>query len=235
MIGLDFFLKFYSRESELTIFDVGAHHGESVNEFITLYPNSRIFAFEPDKANFARLNESFVRVPQVHTFNVAVGRNDGRGLLHKNNYDATHSLLPFDADQINRWADANDFHETEIVAVDQIALDTFCSRNDIVNIDILKLDVQGGEMMALEGAEEKLSQQAIKAVFCEVEFCRLYKNQPLFWDNTAYLLSLSYHFVNIVSPKTSELGVLSWADAIYVNDRLWQYIAGKHSAGKVIR
>jgi hypothetical protein len=67
-----------------------------------------------------------------------------------------------------------------------------------------------------------------------VEFCRLYKNQPLFWDITAYLLSLSYHFVTIVSLKTSELGVLSWADAIYVNDPLWQYIAGKHSAGKLI-
>jgi FkbM family methyltransferase len=234
MIGLDFFLKFYPRESELTIFDVGAHHGESVNEFITLYPNSRIFAFEPDKANFARLNERFARMPQIYTFNKAVGRNDGNVLLHKNNYDATHSLLPFDHDEINRWADANDFIEIEIAEVDQVALDRFCADRNIGKIDILKLDVQGGEMMALEGAGKKLSQQAIEAVFCEVEFCRLYKNQPLFWDITAYLLSLSYHFVTIVSPKTSELGVLSWADAIYVNDPLWQYIAGKHSAGKLI-
>jgi FkbM family methyltransferase len=234
MIGLDFFRKFYSPESELTIFDVGAHHGDSVNELIRLYPNSCIFAFEPDKENFARLNERFAGVPRVQVFNTAVGQKTGRVLLHKNNYDATHSLLPFNADEINRWADANDFRETEVMEVGQVALDSFCTSNEIANIDILKLDLQGGEMLALEGGQAKLSEQAIGAIFCEVEFRQLYVGQPLFWDITAYLMSRAYHFVNIVAPKVSGMGVLSWADAIYVNDQLWKGIAAKHSAGKLI-
>jgi len=220
MIGLDFFLKFYSPESEFIIFDVGAHCGDLVQECVMLYPESRVFAFEPDKNNFAKLHARFTGIPRVQVFNVAVGRNDGRVLLHKNNYDATHSLLPFNADEINRWADANDFLETGIDEVDQISLDTFCENHGITTIDILKLDTQGGEMMAFEGGQGKLSKQAIGAIFCEVEFRQLYESQPLFWDISAYLMSHNYHFLNIVCPKVSEMGVLSWADAIYVNDQL---------------
>lgn len=234
MIGLDFFRKFYSSDSEIVIFDVGAHRGDSVQEFFLLYPKSRVFAFEPDRENFAQLNARFKDTPRMHLFNVAVGQKDGRVLLHRNNYDATHSLLPFNSNEINRWADANDFHETTIDEVEQISLDSFCRKNGIATIDIIKLDIQGGEMMALEGGQVQLSHQAIGAIFCEVEFRQLYQGQPLFWDISAYLLSRSYHFLNIVSPKVSELGVLSWADAIYINDRLWQEVAAKHSAGKLV-
>jgi FkbM family methyltransferase len=234
MVELEFFLRLFSADRELVIFDIGAHHGNSVEKFICLYPKAGIYAFEPDNENYARLSMRFAGISAVRSYRVAAGRTDGHTLLHQNNYHATHSLLPFKVGEINRWADANDFQETGVVEVDQIALDTFCARNDIAGIDILKLDAQGGEMMVLEGGEEMLSKQAIKALFCEVEFRELYEGQPLFWDITGFLMSRGYHFVNIVGPKISEMGILCWADAIYVNDQLWQSIATKHSAGKVI-
>jgi len=234
MIGLDFFQKIYPKESKLTIFDGGAHLGDSVSEFNTLFPMSRVFAFEPDRKNWSRLNQRFATEPRVQVLNIAVGQKDGRVLLHRNNYDATHSLLRFNAQEINRWADANNFREEGVEEVDQCSLDSFCRMHDITNIDILKLDTQGGELMALQGAKEKLSKQAIGAIFCEVEFRSLYENQPLFWDISAYLMSHTYHFLNLVSPKISEMGILSWADAIYVNDQLWDRIAAQHSAGKLV-
>jgi len=234
VIGLSFFQNIYSPESELTILDLGAHCGDSVDEFIGLFPRSRIFAFEPDRRNFARLRERFKSNAQVRLLNMAVGQEDGRALLHRNNYDATHSLLPFNDNEINRWADANDFQEQGAEEVDQITVDRFCEKHHIDKIDILKLDTQGGEMMAFQGAEMKLSSQKIGGIFCEVEFRALYENQPLFWEISSHLMARQYHFVNIVSPKTSEMNVLSWADAIYVSSELWQSIAEKHSAGKVI-
>jgi FkbM family methyltransferase len=234
MAGLEFFQKVYSSEGELTIFDVGAHYGETASELIILFPRSRVFAFEPDEKNWSRLKQRFASDPRIDVSHMAVGQKDGRALLHRNNYDATHSLLRINALEINRWADANDFREDRAEEVDQLTLDTFCSMHGIINIDILKLDIQGGELMALQGVKDKLSKQAVGGIFCEVEFRQLYENQPLFWDITAYLMSYGYHFLNIVSPKVSEMGVLSWADAIYVNDQLWQGIASKHSAGKLV-
>ena len=234
MIGLEFFRKIYSSDHELTIFDVGAHYGETASEFITLFPRSHVFAFEPDEKNWSHLKHRFANESRIELSHTAVGQKDGRALLHRNNYDATHSLLRINALEINRWADANDVREDRAEEVDQLTLDTFCSIHGIINVDILKLDIQGGELMALQGIKDKLSKQAVGGIFCEVEFRQLYKNQPLFWDITAYLMSYAYHFLNIVSPKVSEMGVLSWADAIYVNDQLWQGIASKHSAGKLV-
>jgi FkbM family methyltransferase len=233
MIGLEFFQNIYSSDRELTIFDVGAHYGDTASEFIALFPRSHVFAFEPDEKNWSHLKQRFADEPRIDVSHVAVGQRDGRALLHRNNYDATHSLLRINALEINRWADANDVREEGAEEVDQLTLDTFCSIHGIINVDILKLDIQGGELMALQGISDKLSKQAVGGIFCEVEFRQLYKNQPLFWDITAYLMSHAYHFLNIVSPKVSEMGILSWADAVYVNDWVWQSIASKHSAGKL--
>jgi len=234
MSGLEFFRNIYSSDGELTIFDVGAHYGETVSEFIRLFPRSHVFAFEPDEKNWWHLKQQFGNEPRIELAHVAVGQKDGRTLLHRNNYDATHSLLRINAQEINRWADANDVREDYAEEVDQLTLDTFCSVHGLTKIDILKLDIQGGELIALQGIEDKLSKQAVGAIFCEVEFRQLYENQPLFWEITAYLMSFAYHFLNLVSPKVSEMGVLSWADAIYVNDQLWQRIASRHSGGKLV-
>ena len=234
MIGFEVFRKFFSSEEELRIFDVGAHHGESIAEFLDVFKNSLTFGFEPDPENFKYLQKRFSSDSRVFLSNAAVSHSLEGGLLHRNNYDATHSLFPIDEQEINRWADASDFHEEEIVEVQQVTLDSFCAKNTITRLDILKLDIQGGELLAFQGAKELLGAQAIACIFCEVEFRSLYKNQPLFWDITAHLRSVGYHFVNIVCPKVSEMGVLAWADAIYVNSALWQSIAQRHSAGKII-
>jgi FkbM family methyltransferase len=234
MIGFEFFRNIYSWDRELTIFDVGAHYGETASEFIALFPRSHVFAFEPDEKNWSHLRQRFANEPRIDVYHMAVGQTDGRAVLYRNNYDATHSLLRVNAPEINRWADANDVREDGSEEVDQLTLDTFCSLHGIINVDILKLDIQGGELMALQGVKDKLSKQAVGSIFCEVEFRQLYEKQPLFWDITAYLMSYTYHFLNIVSPKVSEMGALSWADAIYVNDQLWQCIASKHSAGRLV-
>src|SRR5262245_4988191 len=157
MIGLDFFRNIYSSDRELTIFDVGAHHGDTTSQFIALFPRSRVFAFEPDGRNWSQLRQRFANEPRVDLYQMAVGQRDGRALLHRNNYDATHSLLRIDALEINRWADANDVREDGAEEVDQLTLDTFCDMHDLTNVDILKLDIQGGELMALPGIKERLS------------------------------------------------------------------------------
>ncbi len=234
MIGFEFFRKFFSGQEALQVFDVGAHHGESIAEFLEVFKDSVVFGFEPDSENFKFLEKRFDGCSQVHISNAAVGHTTEKGFLHRNNYDATHSLLPINRTEINRWADGSDFEEEGILEVEQVTLDSFCAKNRINQIDILKLDIQGGELLAFQGAEELLRAQAIKCIFCEVEFRSLYKDQPLFWDISSYLSSMGYYFVNIVGTKVSEMGVWAWADAIYVNGTLWQSIAEKHSAGKML-
>lgn len=37
------------------VLDVGAHRGESIRYFKSIYPNSQLYSFEPDPQNFAAL------------------------------------------------------------------------------------------------------------------------------------------------------------------------------------
>ena len=233
MTGLDFFSKIYDGASPLIVFDVGAHVGHSVASFHALFPNANIHAFEPAPENFRRLQTSFPAQLGIKLHPVAMGAKKGRTQLHLNNYDATHSTLPLNPQEINRWADNSDFAETAAIEVEQLSIDSFLLTAALERIDILKMDVQGGELAVLEGARNTLNGQKIGCIFAEVEFRQLYAGQPLAWDIHAFLAKHGYYFINFICPKTTDAGLLSWADAIYVNNAIWERLAAGHSAGKM--
>lgn len=70
-------------------------------------------------------------------------------------------------------------------------------------IDILKMDIQGGELLALKGAQSLLEASRIRLLALEVEFKPLYKDQPLFWDICAYLYRFGYScMTRCITPRT---------------------------------
>lgn len=100
---------------------------------------------------------------------------------------------------------------------------------DIEEIDFLKMDVQGGELMVLDGAP-KLAKSAL-AIHTEVEFVPLYVDQPLFADVDTRLRSLGFFFhtfkdvagrayrpIKTAGRNSTGFNQLLWADAIYVSD-----------------
>jgi FkbM family methyltransferase len=100
---------------------------------------------------------------------------------------------------------------------------------EIAAMDMLKIDVQGAELMVFKGAEEKLKRAV--AIHTEVCFLELYKNQPLFGDVDVDLRSRGFiphhlHHVNrrTILPTFSEgspnsaLNQVLFADIIYVRD-----------------
>lgn len=233
MTGLEIFTRFYERETPLQIVDAGAHIGNSVASFLELFPRATVHAFEPAPENYRQLANRFKDHPNVCTYQAALGSEKGTVLLHLNNYDATHSVIPISPDEIARWADASDISSVGSVEVPQVALDGFLAENNIPRLDILKLDIQGGELAALLGATAALAAQQIECVFSEVEFRALYSGQPLAWDLHRLFASHGYEFVNFICPKITDAGLLSWADAVYVNRTLWNHLRTSHVAGRM--
>lgn len=100
---------------------------------------------------------------------------------------------------------------------------------EIAAIDMLKIDVQGAELMVFKGAREKLKRAA--AVHTEVCFLHLYKDQPLFGEVDLELRSLGFipHHIHHINRRTilpafsegspnSALNQVLFADIIYIRD-----------------
>jgi hypothetical protein len=124
------------------------------------------------------------------------------------------SLLAIGAQEY--WA--GPAHEVQKVSVDTRTLDSFVAERDIATIDILKMDIQGGELAALRGAQDFLTGSRIRLIALEVEFKPLYKEQPLFWDICEFLYRFGYSFFSLYDAVYHERNrnVLCWADAIFL-------------------
>jgi FkbM family methyltransferase len=78
------------------IFDVGAHRGESINFFRSIYPQSKIFTFEPSPDNFKELLLKISSYENVFPFNLAFGNSDSYETFYKQDITHLGSLLPID-------------------------------------------------------------------------------------------------------------------------------------------
>ena len=99
----------------------------------------------------------------------------------------------------------------------------------IDDIDFLKLDIQGAELLVLKNSENKLKNCMV--IQTEVEFLPMYKEQPLFSDVELFLRKhgfILHTFHNIskrfVAPLANPNNVFDglnqffWADAIFIKD-----------------
>ncbi|MGD9968707.1 MAG: FkbM family methyltransferase [Hyphomonadaceae bacterium] len=228
MEGIQALANLVDRNARLCIYDVGAHHGFVLAELLATFPNAEVYAFEPDAANFAKLTARYGDTPRVRLFDVGLADRDGQAQLHRNNYDATHSLLPMEPGAMNRWADASDVREVAVQTVPVRSLDSLVSAGETPWPDLVKLDMQGGEAMFLKGAENALRQQRITGVLCEAEFVRLYRDQPTAWDIHGLFDGYGYKFVNFLDAKVRS-GVMVWADALYCSDAGWVRLEQQHA------
>lgn len=134
---------------------------------------AHVFAFEPDPRAYEALIET---PPENMTFlNDAVG--DGKKhTLHVCKASYMSSLLRPDPaaiemfPQMGRGLEVVDEIEVKTKALDRM--------KEIERIDVLKIDIQGGELSVFKNAKKKLSQAL--CVQSEVSFFPIYEDQPGF-------------------------------------------------------
>jgi FkbM family methyltransferase len=216
-----------------TVFDVGANEGQTLAQFTAFFPNACIFAFEPFGPCFSELEKNYGGNHKVRLFKLALAEEYGTKPFYLTQYSAVNSLLEIDS-CINTWADTSDIDQKGSINVAVTTIDNIIRDHDISNIDLLKMDIQGGELLALKGAVGALNKQLVKLIYLEVLFAPLYEDQAYFWDIASFLSYYNYHFVNLFNVQTCDSGFIRWADAIFINDDLWNKWSLLHSASKLI-
>ncbi len=201
--------------TEPMIFDVGAHKGETVKRYKDLFPDSSIYCFEPFPANAKILQSKYSADPSIHAFEKAVSDKVGSRTFHINENDATNSLLPRTKSGRRYFSKAA--AEKTIQDVETTTIDEVVKLNSINNIDILKFDIQGGELMALQGANDSLQQQKISIIYTEALFVPHYESNPLLRELWNHLEQYDYTLFDIYDMYRATNGQLRFADAIFIS------------------
>lgn len=207
----------FARQRELfgknvsVIFDIGANRGDVVARYVEMFPAAVIYAFEPFPDSFGILEERFKRNNSVHCFKLAIADEEGMKTFYVNRNVDTNSLLK---PKHSGLSSDKQVENLAIVNVASTTLNKFCTENNIANIDILKMDIQGGELAALKGAAALLQQKRIQNIYSETYFIEQYESQPLFHDISKFLYGYEFSLQDIYSPIYGKRH-LAWADVIF--------------------
>ncbi len=112
----------------------------------------------------------------------AIGPATGRTTIHISKQDHSSSLLPIAPAQSEVFPGTE---ETATATVDVGPLSTYLAPDDVEPPALLKLDVQGFELSALEACEDQLARFAW--VYVECSYVELYRGQALADEVSAWL------------------------------------------------
>jgi FkbM family methyltransferase len=199
-----------------TIFDVGANVGQSARRYRAVFPTANIHCFEPFERSFQRLQDAVGGDSQVKLHRLAISDAASTRTLFVNKSDVTNSLLPTRTESFD-YIDKSMLNPVGTVEVRSTTLDIFCREAAITKIHILKMDVQGAELLSLLGASSMLSAGAIDLIYTEVSFVRLYDGQALFDDVCRHLAAHDYTLYGLYNLFSGRNGFLTQADAIFLS------------------
>jgi FkbM family methyltransferase len=157
-----------------------------------------VWGFEPQKKALEKLLDA--ATPYEHYLPNAIGSGEA-GLLRVCASEGFTSLLP----PAQLTIDYLNYFRGHMKVVDTIDMDTskLDDLTEIPSIDLLKIDVQGGEVDVFEGGSTALI--GAVAIISEVSFIRLYENQPLFHDQAALLEKMGFQFTKFLFLKARHL------------------------------
>lgn len=197
------------------IFDVGAHEGIVAKRYRELFPDAMIHCFEPFPGSFTKLEQATSALGPIELHAVALAEREGQAEFAVNRNSATNSLLASDTRAGVYWRGDTPATVDKLI-VTTTTLDSFTAEQSIPRVDILKMDVQGGEYDVLLGAEDLLRRQAIGLIYMELITAPTYVGQHRAGEYLRLFETAGYELFDIYNPGRSR-GRLLQTDVIFVN------------------
>ena len=198
-------------ETNPLIIDIGAHFGESVEFFHSIFPRAEVFSVEPDPESYAKLLEL---VPDsTKAINAAIGAEAGTKTFYQ--YDKSHlnSLYAINKSSEDSLGYAESCEEKN-VEVRCLSLDDLIIELCIVDrkINLLKIDAQGGEFDILTGGQKAL--QNVENITLELNFFDFYSKKNTFLEIEQLLPCFELYSITKVSQNPKNFRT-DWAEVFY--------------------
>lgn len=191
-----------------TVFDVGAHLGQTSLHFRKVFRNAFIHAFEPVPQNFQQLVRNVGKRDRLYINKTALGSSIGEAFIKEGFSDLTHSIV-------------TSGKGIELEGKEKISLDTvdeYMTRHQIKQIDLLKIDTEGHEIEVLEGAKGAIQRGRIAMILTECDFCKEDKQHTYFPDLMEYLSKRGFAFFGLYDVfHYGESYGIGHCDALFLN------------------
>lgn len=141
-----------------SFWDIGAHFGYHTLSFATLIPNNcKVYAFEPNPFNAERLNKNLGRnknlAKKVILYQIALSDSDGKAAFEfSDEVDHSESSGSHLAG-VQPPLSENSYLSFNELVVETRKIDSLIMENKIEPAQVVKIDVEGAEMLVLEGGK----------------------------------------------------------------------------------
>ncbi len=202
-----------NRHKEHIIFDIGSRDCIQSIEFYHCFPNSKIYAFEcnANTLDICRKNiEPFK--DRITLIEGAVTDYDGTITFYPINQKETKTTWPDGNPGASSIFKSNRTYTIEHYVQDEVTtnchrLDTVMQTHNIPRVDIIWMDLQGAELLALKGLGTHIDN--VKYMHTEVSHHPMYSGQVMFNELHNYITSHNLQLIN-------NLNMNCWQeDAIY--------------------
>jgi FkbM family methyltransferase len=211
-------------EKARTVIDVGAYLGETAHWFSVLFPNATVWAVEPFPESFAKL--ALKSSNKLKPFNFAVTNFDGSVELYYNSIPHTSGIYPINSESSDSLSVAQQGESGAAavnssvgsVMVDARSLNSFVAEQNIQEIDLLKIDVQGAEVDVLKGSGQILNRVAV--VLIEISLYDYYEKSSTIGDVESYLSPHGFSLWSVTDISNNPMnGRTDWVELLYVNSK----------------
>lgn len=187
---VDYVSKKLPAANPLVVFDVGAHLGDYSNMLLERLRDreTNIHAFEPSAITFKKLQTNLAnKNVALHHF----GFSDEAKKLSLF-YDSETSVY---ASVYRRNLEHSNISLNISETVDLTTIDTFCQEMQIPHIHFLKMDIEGHEFSALQGAKKMLENNID---FIQFEFSAANIDSRTYFKDFYYLLEKNYRLYRVL-------------------------------------
>ena len=225
----DNLLELLPLKTKVNIVDIGAMAlGNETEPYRPLIRagKARVVGFEPNEVECAKLNQG--SGGKYYPYFIGDGSTQ---TFHETNMAMTGSLYAPNTPLLEKFSNLAELVTPKMQHAGIVTrrLDDLADLDGLSDIDLIKIDVQGGELDVFRGATRALSSALM--IITEVEFVELYVGQPLFGDVDGFLRKNGYQFHTFMgfgqrffAPLSARgnpsagLRQILWSDAVFVRD-----------------
>jgi FkbM family methyltransferase len=205
-------LKDLNYEPRIAI-DVGANRGGWTRRLLSLFPSVKVLLIEASDKHRQRL----VRIKKEEQIDFRIAVLSERSHLEVQFFESGDTGNSLFKEASEHYAAAQPTSRETITLDDLVATSFLVDQT----VDLLKLDVQGAELVVLKGATKVLQQASF--VLLETSLVEFNRGGACYWEIDYYLRSLGYRMYEMgdfnYNPELFKTPGLGQYDVLYVNSK----------------